>query len=289
MPGRREVLLSAMAVGCLAGCLDDDAGDVDGGEHTDEVTNDDASGSDDESGATGSDSDETRGTDEAADDGGGGDDESEEEPEGDDDEGSDEDDGSEGDGADNAPSDHPLAAELSAYPTRGDPATATATMIDVSDVSCPLCREFHEGAYEELSSRHIDDGDLAYVYRAIPGLDTGWNVPATHALYEVLEREGESAFWSLAEFYYHEQEGLDEANVMERTEEYLSRITEDVEEVIEAAETEAHSGMIDETIAAATDAGIEGVPTFYLFREGEYLTTIEGNQSAEVFENALAL
>ncbi|WP_331235671.1 DsbA family protein [Natronorarus salvus] len=279
MPGRREVLLSAMAVGCLAGCLDDDAGDVDGGEQGDGVSDDDTPGSDDDPGATGSDSDDTSEP-EGADDGRG--DESEE--------GETADGGEEGsDETENTPRDHPLAADLGSLPTRGDPATATATIVDVSDVSCPLCREFHQGAYEELSSAYIDGGELAYVYRAIPGLDTGWNVPATHALYETLEREGEAAFWSLAEFYYREQDGLDEGNVIERTEEFLHRIVEEPDAVVEAAEIETHTGMIENTIAAAREAGIEGVPTFYLFREGEYLTTIEGNQSAEVFENALSL
>ncbi len=281
MPGRREVLLSAVAVGCLAGCLDDDAGDVDGGEQFDGASDDDTSGSDDEPGATGSDSGDSPETDDASEDGGDG-------VEGDGEEA--DDDEADGDReADNTPRDHPLATDLASLPTRGDPATATATIVEVSDVSCPLCREFHEGAYEELSAEYIDDGDLAHVYRAVPGLDTGWNVPATHALYELLDREGEAAFWSLAEFYYREQDGLSEANVLERTEGYLPRITDDGAAVIDAAETERHTGMIDDTIAAATEAGIEGVPTFYLFREGEYLTTIEGNQSAEVFENALSL
>ncbi len=285
MPGRREVLLSAMAVGCLAGCLDDDAGDVDGGEQFDEGSSDDASGADDDPGAAGSDGADDH-EEESSDDSG-----DDEGPEGDETDGDDEatDDDETDEVADNAPRDHPLAGDLGAYPTRGDPETATATILEVSDVSCPLCREFHEGTYEELSAEYIDDGDLAHVYLAVPGLDTGWNVPATHALYELLEREGESAFWSLAEFYYREQEGLGEDDVLERTEEYLSRITEEVEAVIDAAETEEHSGMIEDTIAAATEAGIEGVPTFYLFREGEYLTTIEGNQSVEVFENALSL
>jgi len=61
----------------------------------------------------------------------------------------------------------------------------------------------------------------------------------------------------------------------------------------DAVRTAVEEGRYDERIAAdrraAEGSEITSVPSFVLFRDGKYVTTVVGPQPSEVFEGALDL
>ena len=250
---RRAVLASAAAAGTLAGCL--------GGSESDASETGNGGGTTDESnGASGT---------EASTAGGGA--------------------GTGIAGTSAANLDHPAATDLAAQPALGPaPGTAPAVVLAFEDPSCHNCERFNTGTFPELESKLIDTGKASYVYRNYP-YAFEWGRPAMGALEATLVRS-ESAFWSLKEHYFAEQERFDESNVLDLTREFLANETGvDAAGVIEDVEGGKFDAAVRTDIDAGDAAGVVSTPTFFLFRDGTFLTEIRGAQSYQVFAQALGV
>ncbi|MFC6906046.1 DsbA family protein [Halalkalicoccus tibetensis] len=274
MTRRREILAYGAALSALlAGCTDD------GGE---EGEADDGNGNGEEPAAPEDDADDepTDGADDEGDE-----DEQADEPEdGEEEEEEDEEEG------DNTPEDHPAAEGIDDQPTLGDPASAPGTIVEFSDPSCGVCAAFHDGNFQEIESELVEPGDAAVVFRPYPVRDYEISEPGSQALLATHDRD-EEAFWELKQFYYDEHGSFGLDDVYDRTAQFLNENTDvDGDAVAEDAESEAYGSELDANLDAGMDAGAGGeTPVFYLFREGEFVTEIRGNQNIEVFRTALEL
>jgi protein-disulfide isomerase len=186
---------------------------------------------------------------------------------------------------------HPATEDVDDSPTLGlSVGDAAATIVAFEDPSCDSCAEFANGTLPELRDRAVEPGEVSYVWRASPGVEP-WGEPATRALFAVYERDPVE-FWPLKGFYYAERSSIDAETVHDRTAAFVGEETGiEPTAVLEAMEGEDDAVLDyverDEAAAAASD--VETVPTFVLFRDGEYVTTVVGNHSYEVFEGALDL
>lgn len=185
--------------------------------------------------------------------------------------------------------DHPAATDLAAQPALGPaPGTAAATMVAFEDPSCTNCERFNTGAFPELESKLIEPGTVSYVYRNYP-YAYEWGRPAMGALEATLSR-GEDAFWGLKEHYFATQDQFSTSNVLDRTREFLESETGvDASGVIEDVEAGKFDAAVKRDIDAGNAAGVVSTPTFFLFRDGAFLTEIRGAQSYQVFEQALGV
>lgn len=281
MTRRREVLAYGAALsGLLAGCTDEaDDGSTAGDEGSNEEEESAAPESDD------GDEPETEGEDEETET------ETDEGEEDEDDEGGDEEeDEEEEDDGGNTPEDHPAADGIDGQPTLGDPASATGTIVEFSDPGCGVCAAFHDGNFQEIERELVDPGDAAVVFRPYPVRDYDPSEPGSHALLATHDRD-EAAFWELKQFYYDEHGSFGADDIYDRTAEFLNENTAvDGDAVAEDARNEAYGSEIDANLDAGMDAGAGGeTPVFYLFREGEFVTEIRGNQNIDVFRTALGL
>ncbi|MCH7659029.1 MAG: thioredoxin domain-containing protein [Euryarchaeota archaeon] len=277
MTRRREVLVYGAALSALlAGCTDEGDGDSAGTSETDENGEEPAAPEGDES-DTDSESDGAEEGDEA--DG----EDAEEESEEEEDEEEEEDNG-------NTPDDHPAANGIEDQPTLGDPASAPATIVEFSDPGCGICAAFHDGNFQDIESELVEPGDAAVVFRPYPVRDYDASEPGSHALVATHERD-EAAFWELKQFYYDNHGSFSSDDIYDRTAEFLNESTGvDGDAVAEEARDEAHQSTLDENLDAGMEAGAGGeTPVFYLFREGEFVTEIRGNQNLDVFRTALGL
>ena len=186
--------------------------------------------------------------------------------------------------------DHPASATVGYSPRLGPPPEGTtAVVVAFEDPSCRSCATFSRETLPDLS-RDVDEGRLSYVWRASPGVEP-WGGPAARALLAVHDHDPEE-FWELKARYYADRDSFDDETVFDRTAEVVEAETSaDPDAVLKAMNggDETIEDHVDRDEAAARESEVESVPGFVLFREDEYVTTVFGAQSYDVFEGALEL
>jgi protein-disulfide isomerase len=183
--------------------------------------------------------------------------------------------------------DHPAATALAGQPFLGPaPGAARRTIVAFEDPSCHNCRRFNENTLPEIESKLVAPGEATFVYRNFPHA-FAWGKPAIQALEATLAR-GEEPFWALEHHYFATQEEFSEGNVLDRTREFLATETGvDAATVVADAEAKKFDMAVQRDTDAGNAAGVVSTPTFYLFRDGKFLTEVRGAQSYQVFAQAL--
>ncbi|MFC6613590.1 DsbA family protein [Halopenitus salinus] len=189
---------------------------------------------------------------------------------------------------------HPATNAIEGSPTLGpEPGTAEATIVEFGDPSCSTCAAFASSTFPKLRENAIDPGRVSYVWRALPGVEP-WGRPAARALWAVQLADPEG-FWRLKAWYYDERASISEDTVRDRTEEALvdGEVSTDarVDRVLAAIDDEDETvrERLERDERAGKETDFTGVPAFVLFRDGEHVTTVLGNQPYGVFEGALGL
>lgn len=185
--------------------------------------------------------------------------------------------------------DHAVGEGIADQPTQG-PAVgdASATVVAFEDPSCPRCAAFHRDTVPRLRSDLVEPGTLTYVLRPLP-IVYEWGQPATRALWATYERDSE-AFWGLLDHYFTEQGAFDTGNVLDRTAAWLTAETSvDAAAVVEAAEAEGYPTPVQTNLDVGESADVNGTPTVFLFRDGEFRTRATGSVSYDLITNALEL
>lgn len=223
---------------------------------------------------------------------GNGDDGDDEFEEGDDDGAADDDELGDGDGGetDNTPSGSAAARDVMSQPRMGDPAEAPATIVEFSDPACDVCASFHARTFPQVVEELVDPGDAAYVCRVYPTGRGIWPEVASKALLATWDQQ-QDAFWELLHFYFENQNSLNRNTVDEETRGFLTEFDGvDGDEVVSAARGGEYDDAFDVNVSAGQNAGTgRTTPSFYLFRDGQYVTRVTGHQNVRVFRRALEL
>jgi len=181
--------------------------------------------------------------------------------------------------------DHPSATGINDQPTLGD-RSRQGVIVAFEDPSCPSCRRFNQNTFPQIESELLAPGDVAYVFRGYPVVYE-WGGPATRALEATFARDP-AAVWDLKAHYFDQQGQFSTDNVLDRTRSYLDDATDvDGSAVVTEASEDTTAEAVQADYDAGRAAGASGTPTFYLFRDGEYQTTVSGAQDFTVFENVL--
>lgn len=181
--------------------------------------------------------------------------------------------------------DHPAATGINDQPTLGDRGRQ-GVIVAFEDPSCPTCRRFNQNTFPRIRSDLVATGDAAYVLRGYPVVYP-WGDPASHALEATFDRDP-AAMWALKRHYFDEQGQFSTDTVLDRTALFLNDETAvDGDAVVADVEGDAYADAVQADLDAGEAAGASGTPTFYLFRDGEYQTTVNGAQDYTVFENVL--
>lgn len=184
---------------------------------------------------------------------------------------------------------HPSTLGFRSQPTYGaTPSNAEGIIVAFEDPSSPACARFERDTFPELRERFLDAGTVSFVFRNVP-VDRPWGDPACLALEATYDRD-EAAFRALKDHYFRSQDQIDAENVVDRTRQFLTYETEvDASAVISDVEQEAHRDPLDIDMRASHDAGVDRTPTFYLFRDDEFVTELVGEQSPQTFEDSLEI
>lgn len=168
---------------------------------------------------------------------------------------------------------NPVSEGVDERPKLGQPRSETdITIVNFTDPSCPPCSTFHDNAFQKIRSNWVDEGKATVFVRLYPFV-ADWADAAGHALAEVQQRNP-AEYWSLSSSYYEAQEQLVRENIAEKTRQFLADSDVDADAVAEAAIQEDNHGYLDADDDAVQAAGVYGVPTNFLFENGEFVTTL---------------
>lgn len=200
--------------------------------------------------------------------------------------------GSNDSGGGNTLGNHPAAVGISDQPRLGPPpGEAAGTIVAFEDPSCHRCRVFEEQTAPRIRSELVDPGDATLVFRGFPNVYP-WGEVGVTALEATYARDAD-AHWALLDHYFDEQaafEGEGREAVLPRTREFLAAETAvDADAVVSAVEDGAADAAVEADLAAGEEAGVNGTPTVFLFRDGEYRTQATGSVGFEFVTTALGL
>lgn len=183
---------------------------------------------------------------------------------------------------------HPASTGLGSQPVFGTPRKETdATIIAFEDPSCSRCAAFNTQVFPELKERHLDAGTATFVYRNVP-IVYPWGEVAAPIL-ESAYAESEEAFRTLKNDYYASQDKYRSGDVIEESRAVLEATPADAETVIENRDSDAVSAAVQTDLDAGDESGVTSTPTFFLFKQGKFVTRINGAEPLRVFENTLDL
>ena len=176
-----------------------------------------------------------------------------------------------------------LNAFAAGMPLRGNP-DAPVTIIEFSDFQCPYCaRGF--ATVEQILEKYPDD--VKFVYLHFPLGNHPWAKPAAIASVCAAQQDAD-AFWTLHDNYFRNQRALNQANVLDKSREYLAGSSIDFDVWSTCAgdtESEAYQGAsmaIESAMATASKHGVTGTPGFFV--NGNFLN---GAQPLETFEELI--
>lgn len=146
--------------------------------------------------------------------------------------------------------------------TLGDP-DAPVTVIEYASYTCPHCRTFHEGAFNDLKADYIDTGKVHFIYREVyfdrPGLWAGL----------VARCAGPEGFFGVVEEIYAQQGNWARQESAAGVADALRRIglTAGIEaDALEAclSDAEKAQAMVAVFEANAEEHGINSTPSFVI-------------------------
>lgn len=170
--------------------------------------------------------------------------------------------------------------ELSAHaPSRGD-AKAPVVIQEFSDFQCPFCRRV-EPTLQELEKDL--KGSIRIVWRHMPLPFHQHALEAAEASEEVLAQKGEAAFWTYHDMLYEAQaepDGLERVSL----DNLADKLGVDMTRFKAALDGHVHQAKVQEDIAAANKAGINGTPAFVI---NDYY--LSGAQPSAAFRKLIKL
>lgn len=116
--------------------------------------------------------------------------------------------------------------DVSKIETEGQPVLgqedAPVTMVVYEDLQCPFCKQFEEGAVQQIESNYVVDGEVKIIWKdfplAAPFIERDihpWATPGAETM-ECVYRQNNDAFWAVKDTVYSNQESLSTDNVESR-------------------------------------------------------------------------
>lgn len=140
----------------------------------------------------------------------------------------------------------------------GDP-KAPLVMVEYTDFQCPFCQQFHNTAFPQIKANYIDTGKMLFVSRDFP-LDFHENARRAASAGRCAAEQGK--FWELRHVMIVNAEALSQDKLVD----YAASIQMDVPKFKACVAADKFKKQIDQDIAEAAVAGVQGTPTFVIGR-----------------------
>jgi protein-disulfide isomerase len=141
-------------------------------------------------------------------------------------------------------------------PSRGS-AQAKVTIEEFGDFQCPFCGRAEDPVKEIM---HDYGARVRFVWRNLPLPMHEHAELAAEAALEALRQKGAAGFWQMHDKMFADQRHLDRATL----DGYATAIGLDMGQWASALDAGTHKAEVDADAKAASDAGIQGTPTFVI-------------------------
>lgn len=162
-------------------------------------------------------------------------------------------------------SESPWLDTLQHLPTNGPsygPANAKITLVVFSDFQCPYCRSFAKTMREDLPKKYPNDVRVIFQDFPIASIHK-WAVAGAEAAHCVGDGNPQ-AFWAFHDWIFDHQGEVTEANVKEKTLEFVKTQKLDESKVGACIDSHATANEVKESLKAGTGLGIQQTPTFFI-------------------------
>ena len=144
---------------------------------------------------------------------------------------------------------------------KGDSA-APVTIIEISDFQCPYCRQFTEETYRQLDSAYIQTGKVRLVFIHYPLPNHAQAFPAAEA---AMCAGAQGKFWPMHDrIFASQREWSGQADAPQRFARMAVEVGVDAEQWRDCVENDRVAPIIINDVMGATQAGVNGTPTFIL-------------------------
>ena len=161
-------------------------------------------------------------------------------------------------------------------------------IIAFEDLSCPICKSFHNNTLQTLKEKYTQNDELTFVYRGTDFAGYPWGGTAALVQEAVYEKQPRRTF-DVIEAYYQNQTTFTQSNVIAESENLLQDVGIEPQPIIDAVQNGEVNDRFKSDKTVGRKSGVRGTPTFMLFKDGFYQTTVVGAKSAVVFEDVLDL
>ena len=182
------------------------------------------------------------------------------------------------------PARRPVSAKV---PTEGDPvlgdAKAPLTLVEFTDYQCPFCRKFFANTLSKIKEKYIDTGKVRLVLKDLP---LGFHAKARPAARAAHCAGEQGKFWDMHDALFAGGGRLDRQDFVR----YAEKIGIEDFPFQECLESDRYNKELDQDVADAGKASINGTPGFVLGKttdneiEG---TLISGAQPFASFDRAI--
>jgi protein-disulfide isomerase len=146
------------------------------------------------------------------------------------------------------------------------PATAAMTIVEVSDFQCPYCREFATTTYARIDSAYVRTGRVRMLYIHLPLANHQQAFAAAEAS---MCASAQDKFWPMHDrLFATQREWSGQANATERFEQFAQELRLDMEAFRDCTRNDRVASLIVGDAMQASQAGIQGTPTFILGSRG---------------------
>jgi protein-disulfide isomerase len=139
-------------------------------------------------------------------------------------------------------------------PTKGN-STAPVTMIDVSSYTCSHCQYYYLNTEPKIEEQYIKTGQVLYIAHPI-----GFEALAQGVTAAALCASEQDKFWEYSALLYQNQGQFDSASLAR----YAQQAGLDGQAFASCVNSGKHKGNATASTKAATDAGVNGTPTFFI-------------------------
>jgi protein-disulfide isomerase len=171
---------------------------------------------------------------------------------------------------------------LGVGPVLGD-TDASITVVEFSDYQCPLCKEYFMQSYPFIQKNYIDTGKAMYEIRNYPLPDI--HPHALIAAEATLCAEKQNAFESMHDKLFTSQEEWSTvADPVAVFLTYAAAFQLDIPSFQACLDTHETQNNVAQDVLDAKAAGINGTPTFWIFKDGVQVLQVNGAYPYAFFE-----
>lgn len=183
--------------------------------------------------------------------------------------------------------DHPSAQNILDRPYLGpNPRESDKLIVSFNDPACPSCADFYYDVFQDLRDKHIETGELTFVYRGVDIVYDWGSMPIRIQRKVYIDKGSEKAF-DVIHKYYEMVDNISSDNVLKKSKEILRSLNLNEDKYIPDEKSEEPE-FLRENSKIFDTIDVPYVPRMYLFKDKKYQTNL-GLEDLSVFESALEL